>query len=225
MADSGNNAIRKITPAGAVSTIAGGMAPGFADGAGSAARFDSPSRVVVDADDNVYVSDTGNASIRRITPAGVVTTVAGVGHAPSTPEETYALDFSSVGVLAVEPDRTVSFDASCVNAIYTRVHACIRKIGANGATARRAQPFTFNHRSGMAFDRQSNLYSAVAFTKKIYMLTPAGVESEIATVPGFNQPETMAFDGNGNIVIADSGIATFATGPVAPKPAIWLILP
>ena len=77
VADTDNHTIRKITPAGVVTTIAGKPGEsGAADGKGAAARFNEPRSVAVDAAGNVYVADTGNAAIRQITPAGVVTTVA-----------------------------------------------------------------------------------------------------------------------------------------------------
>lgn len=78
VADSGNHLIRKITPQGVVSTLAGSAGlPGLTDGAGGAARFSTPSGVAVDGSGNVFVADSGNNAIRKITSAGVVTTVAG----------------------------------------------------------------------------------------------------------------------------------------------------
>ena len=75
VADSHNHTIRKITPDGAVSTLAGLAGNvGSGDGTGSAARFNIPSGVAVDSAGNVYVADRGNHTIRNITPDGVVST-------------------------------------------------------------------------------------------------------------------------------------------------------
>jgi sugar lactone lactonase YvrE len=73
------NTIRQISPAGVVRTIAGSAGQaGSADGTGAAARFGKPSRLAVDKAGNVLVADSGNFTIRRVTPTGVVTTVTGI---------------------------------------------------------------------------------------------------------------------------------------------------
>jgi PKD repeat protein len=79
VADTYNSTIRKVTPAGVVTTLAGlAGTSGSANGTGSAARFNNPYGVAVDTNGNVYVADTYNFTIRKVTPAGVVTTLAGV---------------------------------------------------------------------------------------------------------------------------------------------------
>ena len=79
VADSLNNLIRKITPAGVVSTFAGSGSRGSTNGTGTAASFNGPIGVALDSSGNVYVSESGNNLIRKITSAGVVSTLAGTG--------------------------------------------------------------------------------------------------------------------------------------------------
>ncbi len=77
VADVGNHSIRKITPSGIVSTFAGNGTSGSANGTGNNARFYHPYGLAIDADDNLYVGDTWNWQVRKITPAGEVSLFAG----------------------------------------------------------------------------------------------------------------------------------------------------
>ncbi len=74
-----NDFIRKITPAGVVTTLAGNVNQGYVDGQGGVAQFFAPNGVAVDASGNVYVADIGNNVIRKITSGGLVSTFAGSG--------------------------------------------------------------------------------------------------------------------------------------------------
>lgn len=80
VADSGNHVIRRVTPDGSVSTLAGSGRPGFADGSAAQASFSHPSSIALDATGNLIVADTGNHAVRLVTPQGVVSTLAGGLH-------------------------------------------------------------------------------------------------------------------------------------------------
>ena len=124
IADMTNHRIRKITVAGVVTTLAGSGAAGSTNGTGVSAKFSSPRGVAVDASGNVYVADASNHQIRKITVAGVVTTLAGSGAAGSTNGTGVSAKFSS--------PRGVAVDASGNVYVADRSNNAIRKITAAG---------------------------------------------------------------------------------------------
>ncbi len=210
VADSNNNVIRKITRAGSVSTFAGSGAAGFANGLGTSATFSSPSHVAVDRDGNVYVSDVGNVSVRKVTAGGLVTTVVGTGRVTSDSPEGL---WDQVGPIAVDAAGVVYFDARCTYLPpVNRIKVCIFTVSPDGVVGRRKELAGSNLyvRAGLAVDSHANLYSVFATSVesrkgKIFKLTPEGVETEVATEPRLNGAKGIAFDGNSNLVVADSG--------------------
>ncbi|HSD45183.1 MAG TPA: hypothetical protein VLB87_01125 [Pyrinomonadaceae bacterium] len=107
LSDAGeSNRIRKITLQGVVTTFAGGN-EGFADGVGSAASFNTPSGLAIDANDNLYVADTANNRIRKVTPAGEVSTIAGDGTAGYLDGPANQARFNGPVGVAVDPHGNV----------------------------------------------------------------------------------------------------------------------
>src|SRR6185369_781020 len=103
VADAGeSNRIRKLSPDGNVTTLAGGS-EGFADGAGAAASFNTPSALALGPDGDLYVADTGNNRIRKITPDGRVSTVAGDGTAGYVDGPAAQAQFNGPIGLAISP--------------------------------------------------------------------------------------------------------------------------
>jgi sugar lactone lactonase YvrE len=126
IADTGNNTIRKMTPDGSLSTLAGANgAAGSADGPGPAARFNAPFGIAVDFYGNVYVTDQGNSTIRKITADGMVSTIAGMAGDPGSTNGIGAgAQFSFPAALAVDDVGNVY--------VADRNNSTIRKIDSAG---------------------------------------------------------------------------------------------
>jgi sugar lactone lactonase YvrE len=204
VADSNNEVIRKITPAGVVTTIAG--APnkaGSADGVGGAARFNFPQGIAADAQGNLFVADSSNATIRKVTPDGTVTTLAG------SPGKTGSADGTGASALFFFPSSIATdlsgnvyvtdsdSDFQCPSGAG---FSTIRKISPNGtvttlagsATVRGyadgtggAALFDFGSSGGLATDAAGNIYVADTDNNVIRKVSPAGVVSTIAGTAGF----------------------------------------
>lgn len=215
VADTANHLIRKITSAGAVSTFAGtaGVA-GNTDGNGTAASFSSPEGVAADAAGNIYVADTGNHVIRKITTAGDVTTIV----------STAGKFVSPVGI--VEKGGTL-FVIDAGDHTLKKITAAgvvttlAGKAGTSGILNGTGGSARFNAPQGIAIDALGNLYIADTGSSIIRKVTAAGAVTTIAGSAGiignndgiaantrFNLPRGIAVDASGSVFIADTGNAT-----------------
>jgi sugar lactone lactonase YvrE len=107
VSDIENHAIRVITPQGAVRTLCGNGQAGFADAQGADARFNCPAGLALDAEENLLVADCGNNAIRRVTMAGVVSTVAGNGEEGFTDGAVAAARFNGPNALVVDGEGVI----------------------------------------------------------------------------------------------------------------------
>lgn len=123
VADTGNATIRKITPAGVVTTIAGSAGQtGFANGTGAAARFHLPTALCFDTAGNLYVTDRGNHLIRKITQAGVVSTLAGKANVAEHKDATgTAALFNTPWGITYDPTLKALFVADSLNRVIRKV--------------------------------------------------------------------------------------------------------
>ncbi|OYU82868.1 MAG: hypothetical protein CFE24_13825, partial [Flavobacterium sp. BFFFF2] len=219
VADQYNHKIRKITPAGVVSTFAGSGTVGSADGTGTAASFNLPFGLTVDAAGNVYVADSGNNKIRKITPAGVVSTFAGSGaqgaadgsataasfYFPTgvkldSSGNLFVADFSNHKIRKISPTGTTSTFAGS---------------GSTGSADGTGTAASFYDPVGIDMDAAGNLYIADKSNQKIRKITSAGVVSTFAgsgvigaadgarNVASFKYPQGVAIDRLGQIYVAD----------------------
>jgi sugar lactone lactonase YvrE len=239
VADTSNDVIRKITPSGVVSTLAGtpGKA-GATDGTGSAARFNGPSGIAVDTAGIVYVTDMQNGTVRKITPAGDVSTLAGLaGSYGSTDDNGSNARFIAPFGIAVDMAGNVFVTDSAANTVREITPAGDVTTLAGNATVSgdyldgTGSAARFSAPAGIAVDSSGNLYVADAGNQVIRMVTIAGVVSTVAGVPTksgsddgdtahahFNTPIGMAVDSGGALYVtelANETVRKIASGMVS----------
>jgi hypothetical protein len=242
IADTDNHTIRKVVAAtGAVTTLAGlAGVSGSADGVGSQARFDNPSDVAVDGAGNVYVADTLNNTLRKVTASGVVSTLAG------TPGSSGSSDGTGAAAQFQGPQGLTIDSAGNLYVADTNNHT-IRKVvlvtgevttiaglaGSPGSADGLGSTARFNAPSGVAVDTAGILYVADTDNDTIREILPSGLVSTLVGLANnsgaadgtgsaarFNSPSAVAVDLSGNIYVADTDNFTIrmvvaATGEVS----------
>jgi hypothetical protein len=203
-----NHRIRKITSAGVVTTFAGSGTATFLDGIGTSAGFRNPYGLTIDSVDNIYVGDRGNTRIRKITSAGVVSTLAsGIG--------VYSLTIDTLGNLYAATDGNQIQKLSAPVAVSTFAGSgtatYLDGVGVNTG---------FNGPNGMNIDSSNNLYVADYYNHRLRKITPTGVVTTLAggssgqtgtfadgtgSNAGFNGIMEMAIDSSGNVYVGDTG--------------------
>lgn len=201
VADYGNNVIRRITPAGVVTTLAGtapdspGYSPGSygsglsTDGTGPASRFNIPGGVAVDNLGNVFVADSGNNKIRKITSAGVVSTLAGNGNG-SADGTGIAAHFDFPSGIAVDSAGN-SYVADSANftirkitpaGLVTTLAGTARILGSANGTGANAQ---FNFPTALAVDSAGEILVADSLNHALRKIAPGNI---VTTFAGDRRP-------------------------------------
>lgn len=214
----GSHTIRKIAANGTVTVLAGAPEAGYADGNGAQARFNTPLGIALDAAGNVYVADTLNLRVRKITPAGVVSTVAGNGARAYLDGPALQASFGDPWGIALDKAGNVY--------VTDRQLGMIRKLTPDGVLSTiagrlgepamadgKASEVTLNQPAGLAIDKDNNLYVAES-AGKIRIVTPTGWVATVAGQYPASSPYFPNVDGAGSVATFGEprGIAVDAAG-------------
>lgn len=225
VADTGNHAIRKVSPQGQVTTLAGDGAPGWRDGPGAQARFNAPLAVAVDARGRVFVADTHNDRIRMISPEGEVTTLAGAGRPGDADGPADKALFDTPSGLALDAqgrlwvadtrnDSIRSVDSE-TGEVQTWLHS---RDDDEEALLRR--PLS------LAFTQDGVMLVGLMSKGHLLQITPA---QQIHALTGgalrFSRPSGIAVDARGRVLVADAPafrlhevlLGDGASGPLGPS--------
>ena len=223
VADSANHAIRTVATNGLVGTFAGQLGElGTTDGTGTNAQFDAPSGLAFDLKGDLLVSDTGNATLREITPAGVVSTLAGVaGQSGFLDGAAGTAEFGSPLGLAVATNGNIYVVDGGNHVIRLLTNGVVSTLAGNpyiwGSADGQGTNALFNAPCGVALDSHGNLWVSDTDNDTIRKVTPAGLVSTYAGLAGvdgtndgpvatarFCRPAEITFDPQGNLLVADS---------------------
>jgi len=225
VADTGNSTIRKIASGNIVTTFAGSAAnKSYKDGTGAGAWFNSPVGIALDALNNLFVADSKNSVIRKISSTAAVTTFAGaagvIGSTDSPPRFNVpfglAVDFSTSIVYVGDSSNNTIRKITPFGSTSTLAGLALTTGSADGT----GSVARFNLPDGAATDTAGNVYIADTASSTIRKMTPGGMVTTIAGQAGvqgltdgtgtgslFNQPEALTVDTANNIYVADTGNA------------------
>ncbi len=219
----GNNRIRKITPTGVVTTIAGSGISGTNDAFGVAAQFNRPWGITIDTQDNLYVADYGNHTIRKITTSGAVSTIAGV---PGTSGNTDGIGANAqfyfpAGIISDSQGKLYVADTSNhrIRMVETSTGNVTTVTGsAAGSVDGSTSDAQFNRPFGITIDGEGNLFIADTNNRTIRKITPSGTVTTLAgsstntgDIDGigdnarFSTMFGITIDANNNLYIPDYG--------------------
>jgi sugar lactone lactonase YvrE len=234
IADFGNNRVRKVAVDGSITTIAGNGNPGFAGDGGpaTAAQLKTPAGVAVDASGNVYIADSGNNRIRKVSKNGVITTVAGRGDInPPLGDGGSATSAALAGPLAVAVDASGNLYIADTNFLL------IRKVSTAGIITTLAgsnyyapSPINIGLPTGLALDTNGDVF-ITGFAGLTELLANGAFSTVVgnqfghaasgdggpASKAALTSPISVALDGTGNVYISGgplSGYAPFGVGYV-----------
>ncbi len=208
IADYWNLRVRKISASGIITTVAGTGAQGYSGDGGLAINADlgQPTSVAPDAQGNLYIADSGNLALRRVSPGGVITTVPSVNPTAMAIDANGNLFFTNVNSVArLTPTGTVGLVAGTGTAGFS----------GDGGPATKA---TLRSPSGVALDAAGNLYIADFLNNRIRMVNPSGIittvagngindykgDGQQATLASVGLPTGVAVDSSGNLLIASA---------------------
>jgi sugar lactone lactonase YvrE len=191
VADSGNFTIRKITPAGYVSTVAGRpMIEGATNGPATSAEFEDPEGVAVDASGNLYVSDGGGNTIREVSAAGTVSTLAGSATSGAADGTGTAAGFNYPTGIAVNAAGTLLYVCDTVNSTVRQiapggvVSTLAGTAGTFGSKDGSGLTALFYYPTGLKLDASGNLWLTDEVNGTVRMVAPNGTTTTVAGLAG-----------------------------------------